>query len=116
MRRQAWYPAEYYERRLTGSTMTVPGQGITIYSDNQMPVPAAVPFGISTTGSTPPEVVAQLNRAINEALADESVRRRLEELGFIPVGGTAEGYANDLAAETEKWRKVIKDSKIPPPA
>jgi tripartite-type tricarboxylate transporter receptor subunit TctC len=77
---------------------------------------AAVPFGISTTGGTPSEVVARLNRAVNEALADETVRRRLEELGFIPVGGTAESYAKDLADETEKWRKIIKDSKIPPPA
>jgi tripartite-type tricarboxylate transporter receptor subunit TctC len=77
---------------------------------------AAVPFGISTTGGTPPELIARLNRAVNDALADETLRRRLEELGFIPVGGTAESYARDLAAETEKWRKVIKDSKIPPPA
>jgi tripartite-type tricarboxylate transporter receptor subunit TctC len=77
---------------------------------------AAVPFGISTTGGTPPELVAKLNRAVNEALADESVRQRLEELGFISIGGTAESYAKDLALETEKWRKVIKDSKIPPPA
>jgi len=44
--------------------------------------------------------------AVNEALADESVRQRLEELGFISVGGTAESYAKDLALETEKWRKV----------
>jgi len=77
---------------------------------------AAVPFGISTTGGTPPELVAKLNRAVNEALADETVRQRLEELGFISIGGTAESYAKDLALETEKWRKVIKDSKIPPPA
>jgi tripartite-type tricarboxylate transporter receptor subunit TctC len=60
--------------------------------------------------------VARLNRAVNEALADDTVRQRLEELGFIPVGGSAESYAKDLTAETEKWRKVIKDSKIPPPA
>ena len=77
---------------------------------------AAVPFGISTTGGTPPELITRLNRAVNEALADETLRRRLDELGFIPVGGTAEGYARDLAEETDKWRKVIKDSKIPPPA
>jgi tripartite-type tricarboxylate transporter receptor subunit TctC len=61
-------------------------------------------------------LVARLNRAVNDALADKTVRRRLEELGFISVGGTAESYAKDLAVETEKWRKVIKDSKIPPPA
>jgi tripartite-type tricarboxylate transporter receptor subunit TctC len=77
---------------------------------------AAVPFGISTTGGTPTALVARLNAAVNEALADPAVRQRLEELGFIAVGGTAESYANDLAVETAKWRKVIKDSNIPPPA
>ncbi len=77
---------------------------------------AAVPFGISTTGGTALALIAELNRAINDALADETVRRRLEELGFVPVGGASDAYARDLVAETEKWRKVIKDSKIPPPA
>ncbi|MBS0537797.1 MAG: tripartite tricarboxylate transporter substrate binding protein [Proteobacteria bacterium] len=77
---------------------------------------AAVPFGISTTGGTPAPIVARLNAAVNEALADATVKKRLEDLGFIAVGGTSEGYAKDLVAETEKWRKVIKDSKIPPPA
>ena len=37
------------------------------------------------------------------------------ELGFVPVGGSAEAYAAVLADEIAKWRKVIKDSKIPPP-
>ncbi len=77
---------------------------------------AAVPFGISAPGGTPPKLIEALNGAINQALADETVRARLEELGFIPVGGTAESYAKDLVSETDKWRKVIKDSKIPPPA
>ncbi len=76
---------------------------------------AAVAFGISATGGTPAPVIARLNAAVNEALADATVKKRLEDLGFIPVGGTAEGYAKDLVAETDKWRTVIKDSKIPPP-
>ena len=54
---------------------------------------AAVPFGISTTGGTPPAVVERLNAAVNEALGDPSVRQKLLELGFIPVGGTAAFYA-----------------------
>jgi tripartite-type tricarboxylate transporter receptor subunit TctC len=77
---------------------------------------AAVPFGISTSGGTPAALVGRLNAAVNKALADPAVRQRLEELGFIPVGGTAEYYARSLVEETDKWRKVIKDSNIPPPA
>jgi tripartite-type tricarboxylate transporter receptor subunit TctC len=75
----------------------------------------AVPFGISTTGGTPVAVVERLNAIVNEALGDEVVRRKLQELGFIPIGGTTAFYAASLAEETEKWRKVIEASRIPPP-
>jgi tripartite-type tricarboxylate transporter receptor subunit TctC len=77
---------------------------------------AAVPLGISTTGGTPANLVERLNAVVNEALADASVRQKLQELGFIPIGGTAAFYVQSLAEETDKWRKVIKDSNIPPPA
>jgi tripartite-type tricarboxylate transporter receptor subunit TctC len=76
----------------------------------------AVPFGISTTGGTPADLVERLNAAVNEALGDEGVRRKLQELGFIPIGGTAAFYAQSLVEETAKWRKVIEESKIPAPA
>jgi len=77
---------------------------------------AAVLIGISTTGGTPAALVERLNAVVNEALADEGVRHKLQELGFIPIGGTAAFCAQSLAEETAKWRKVIKDSNIPPPA
>ena len=35
---------------------------------------------------------------------------------FVPVGGAAQAYAALLASEIAKWRKVIKDSNIPPPS
>ena len=75
----------------------------------------SVPFGISVPGGTPAAVVMRLNTAFNEALADPGTRRRLLELGFVPIGGTPQSYATVLATEIAKWRKVIKDSKIPPP-
>ncbi len=76
----------------------------------------AVPFGISTTGGTPAALVERLNATVNEALGDAGVRQKLQELGFIPIGGTAAFYVTSLAEETEKWRKVIRESKIPAPA
>ncbi len=74
-----------------------------------------IPFGISLPGGTPASLVMRLNTAFNEALADSTTRRKLLELGFIPTGGAPQAYAAVLATEIEKWRKVIKDSKIPPP-
>jgi tripartite-type tricarboxylate transporter receptor subunit TctC len=75
----------------------------------------SVPFGISVPGGTPAAVVMRLNTAINEALVDPATRRKLLELGFVPVGGSPQSYATVLATEITKWRKVIKDSKIPQP-
>ena len=75
-----------------------------------------IPFGISVPTGTPPEIVAKLNAVFNQALADAAIRKRMVDLGFIPVGGTPQAYAAVVAGEIAKWRKVIKDSNIPPPA
>ena len=76
---------------------------------------AAVYFGVATTAGTPADVIAGWNAAINAALKVDSVRERLTSLGFVPTGGSADAYAQRLAAETERWRKVIKAAKIPAP-
>jgi len=76
----------------------------------------SVPFGISVPGGTPAPLVRQLNAAFNEAMADPQTRRKLVELGFVPIGGAPQDYAAVLAAEIAKWRKVIKDAKIPAPS
>jgi tripartite-type tricarboxylate transporter receptor subunit TctC len=75
-----------------------------------------VPFGISVPAGTPPDVVMKLNATFNEALADPATRKRLVEMGFVCDGGTPQAYADLLASEIVKWRKVIRDSNIPPPA
>ena len=74
-----------------------------------------IPFGISVPAGTPAEVVTRLNAAFNESLADAGVKQKLTDLGFLPVGGKPEAYAQVVASEIAKWRQVIKDSNIPPP-
>src|SRR5256885_8686450 len=59
MRGKAWYPSLYWQARLTGSTLTVPGQGVSVYSDNQMPVPAADPTGRAAVLATAPRFLGQ---------------------------------------------------------
>ena len=73
-------------------------------------------FGVMAPGGTPEPIVARLNAAFNEMIADPATAKKLVDLGFVLVGGSAADYSKRLAAETEKWRKVIKDSNITPPA
>jgi tripartite-type tricarboxylate transporter receptor subunit TctC len=76
----------------------------------------AVFFGVMVPGGTPEPIVARLNAVFNEAISDPVTNKKLADLGFVLVGGSAADYGKRIAAETEKWRKVIKDSNITPPA
>jgi tripartite-type tricarboxylate transporter receptor subunit TctC len=67
-------------------------------------------YGVGAPHDTPREIVDLLNEEINAALADPTIRQRLGELGAIPLHGSAKEFAAMLAAETERWRKVVETS------
>jgi tripartite-type tricarboxylate transporter receptor subunit TctC len=50
---------------------------------------------------------------VNAILAEPNIKTRLIELGGAPLIQTPEQFGNDIAAETEKWRKVIEGAVIP---
>ena len=68
--------------------------------------------GIGVPKSTPPEIIALLNKELNAGLADAKVKQRIEELGGTVVGGTPEEFGAIIAEATEKWGKVIKFAGI----
>jgi tripartite-type tricarboxylate transporter receptor subunit TctC len=65
-------------------------------------------YGMSAPKGTPPEIVDILNKAVNEALSDPKLVARLALLGGVPKPLSPEGYGRMIAAETEKWRKVVE--------
>ena len=76
----------------------------------------AVFFGVMAPGGTPEPIIAKLNESFNQVLADPETAKKLVDLGFVLMGGSAADYGKRLAAETAKWRKVIQEAKITPPA
>jgi len=64
-------------------------------------------YGIAAPKNTPADVVELLNKEINDALRDPEIKKRLAELGVGPGGGSAGDFAAFIAAETEKWAKVV---------
>jgi len=68
--------------------------------------------GVSGPARTPPEVVARLNRAINDALKSPDMAAALRKLGSDPLGGTPQDFSTLLAEEGPKWVEVVKSSGI----
>ena len=69
-------------------------------------------YGLGAPKNTPAEIVEKLNREINGALADPKIKARLADLGGTPVPGSSADFGNFIAAETEKWGKVIRAANI----
>jgi tripartite-type tricarboxylate transporter receptor subunit TctC len=67
-------------------------------------------FGIGMPKGTPREIIEKVNAEVNRALADPKMRERLAELGGTPISGTPEDFGKVIAAETEKWAKVVVSS------
>jgi tripartite-type tricarboxylate transporter receptor subunit TctC len=59
---------------------------------------------------TPPEAIAVMNKAMNDALTDPKLIARLADLGGVPMKGTPEDFGKVIVSETEKWRKVVEFS------
>jgi tripartite-type tricarboxylate transporter receptor subunit TctC len=65
-------------------------------------------FGLHAPAATPPEAIAQLNRAANAALARDDVKARFADNGAQALGGTAEAARAHLAADITRWAEVVR--------
>jgi len=71
-------------------------------------------FGLLAPAGTPRPVIERLNAAINKALDDEAIRKRLDALGVERVGGTAEAFGAYLRAKVEETDKIAKTAGLRP--
>ena len=75
---------------------TVPGYEATVF------------YGMSAPKGTPSEIVAILNKAVNDGLKDPKLAEQLAVLGGSPDPMTPEEYGKLISDETGKWRKVVE--------
>ena len=69
-------------------------------------------FGIAAPAGTPADIIEILNRETNAGLADPAINARLADMGCMVLTGSAADFGKLIAAETEKWGKVIRDAGI----
>jgi tripartite-type tricarboxylate transporter receptor subunit TctC len=66
--------------------------------------------GLTAPKNTPPEIIEKLNREINAAMADPTVKSRIVDLGGPPIIGSPADFGKIIAEDTAKWAKVIQFS------
>ncbi|WKL18215.1 tripartite tricarboxylate transporter substrate-binding protein [Comamonas testosteroni] len=71
--------------------------------------------GMYAPKGTPRDVVMAINKALNVAIKDENVKKRIAELSsdlVSPEKATPEGLRTHLQAEVARWDKVIKAAGV----
>jgi tripartite-type tricarboxylate transporter receptor subunit TctC len=71
-------------------------------------------YGIYAPAKTPAAVVAQLNRAVVEAVRTDEFKNRLTPLGVQTTGTSAEEFSRIQKSDSELWGPVIKASGFKP--
>ena len=66
-------------------------------------------YGLVAPAGTPRAIVERLNKALNAALADEAVIKRIRHEGAEPVPLTPAQYAADIDKEEIRWAALIKE-------
>ena len=71
-------------------------------------------YGLGAPANTPAEIVGKLNREINAAIADPTMKARFAAVGGEPLPGSPQEFGKLIAEETEKWGRVVRAAGIKP--
>ena len=73
-------------------------------------------YGLLAPARTSPAIIAKFNAELNRVLTDAGVIQRLLDQGVEATPGTSAAFRDLIAAETERWRTVIRSAGITPDA
>jgi tripartite-type tricarboxylate transporter receptor subunit TctC len=69
-------------------------------------------YGVITGAKVPRPIVNKLSAAIAEGIKSPEVAKRLSGEGSTPVGSTPDEFGKHIAAEVNKWRKLVKEAGL----
>jgi tripartite-type tricarboxylate transporter receptor subunit TctC len=73
---------------------------------------SALWFGLNVPAGTPPAVVERLRQEVTAVLAQADVKAQLSAQGIVPLPGSSAEFGALMAAETQKWSRVVKTAGV----
>jgi tripartite-type tricarboxylate transporter receptor subunit TctC len=68
--------------------------------------------GIVAPAGTPKEVIDKWNAAIVKMVPDPEIKKKLDTLGFVPVGDSPAEFAERIKSEAARWGNIVKAAGI----
>lgn len=69
-------------------------------------------YAVVTPAGVPQPILSRLYDAYTQAAATPEVRRLLNEQGLIYLPNTQAGFTHRIAAESDRWARIIRDGRI----
>ena len=70
--------------------------------------------GLGAPAHTPPDIIDKINKEVNAILSEPETKARFADLGSEPMIMTPAEFGKFVAAEAQKWGKVVKSAGIKP--
>jgi tripartite-type tricarboxylate transporter receptor subunit TctC len=71
-------------------------------------------YSIMSVAGTPKPVLRRLHEELTKAIAAPDMRERLASGALEPAPNTPEAFRKLIAAEVQRWQRVMKEAKIQP--
>ena len=69
-------------------------------------------FGVLAPVATPKDIVARLNTEIVKIVNSPDFRKRMDEIGAVPIGNSQAQMASQIKTDTERFARLVKEAKI----
>ncbi len=69
-------------------------------------------FGVLAPVATPKDVVVRLNAEIVKIVNSPDFRKRMDEIGAVPIGNSSAEMAAQIKTDTERFAKLVKEAKV----
>lgn len=69
-------------------------------------------FGVLAPARTPADVVTRLNTEMVKVIQSPDFQKRMQDIGAEPIGNTPAQMAEQIAADTARFAKLVADNKI----
>lgn len=74
---------------------------------------APLRYYLSAPAATPKDVIAKLNKSINEVLVDPAFIEKAHAIGMEPAGGSPADMEKLLNGEIARWMPFVKSLNLP---